>query len=73
MAVTKIRALQWIADTVDDLSKISDEKMGTECHVIKEAAEYMLMSTGEWVRQTPVSGGGGGVTITDPIWNELNK
>lgn len=68
MAVTKIRAFQWIADTIEDLKNISDERMGTECHVIKEAAEYMLMSTGEWVRQTP-----GNIGIANPIWNELNK
>ena len=52
MAYEKIRAFQYIADTLEDLKNIKNEKMGTECYVIKESAEYMLMSTGEWVKQT---------------------
>lgn len=57
MAFEKIRALQYIADTIEDLKNIKDFRIGTECHVIKEACEYMLMSTGEWIRQTPSSEG----------------
>lgn len=52
MAYKKVRAFQYIADTKADLKSISHEEMGTECHVIKDGAEYMLMSTGEWVKQT---------------------
>lgn len=55
MAFEKIRALQWIADTKEDLKNIKEKHIGAECRVIKEACEYMLMSTGEWVKQTPSS------------------
>ena len=59
MAYKKFRAFQYIADTKADLKAIpfSKEDMGTECLVIKEACEYILMSTGEWVRQSPISSG----------------
>ena len=62
MAFEKVRAYQYIADTVEDLKLIKENKIGLECYVIQEACEYKRMSTGEWVRQIPntTSGGGGG-------------
>lgn len=51
MAFEKVRALQYIADSKEDLKLIPDTRMGTECYVIKEACEYKLMSTGEWIKQ----------------------
>lgn len=53
MAFEKIRALQYIADTVADLKDIKETRMGADCYVIKEACEYKMMSTGEWIRQVP--------------------
>lgn len=53
MAFKKIRTDYYIADTITDLDQIKDRNMGIECQVIQEAALYCLMSTGEWVRQTP--------------------
>jgi hypothetical protein len=35
------------------LKNIKEKKMGVECFVIKEACEYKLMSTGEWIKQVP--------------------
>lgn len=60
MAFEKVRAFQYIADTVEDLSLIKEKKIGLECYVIQEACEYKRMSTGEWVRQIPNTSGGGG-------------
>ena len=60
MAFEKVRAYQYIADTKDDLKLIPEKRMGIECFVIKEASEYKLMSTGEWIKQTIATGGAGG-------------
>ena len=51
MAFKKIRNDGYIADTKEDLKLIREKDMGAEAYVIKEAAEYKLMSTGEWVKQ----------------------
>lgn len=59
MAFKKIRNDGYIADTKEDLKLIREKDMGAEVYVIKEAAEYKLMSTGEWVKQTPASAAGG--------------
>ena len=52
MAYKKVRTGQYMADTIEDLKKIPETEMGAECIVIKEACEYKLMSTGEWIKQT---------------------
>lgn len=50
----------YICDTAQDLVRISEREkdMGATCYVIKEACDYKLMSTGEWVKQaeTAVAG-----------------
>ena len=72
MAFEKVRAYQYIADTVDDLKNIKETRMGTDCYVIKEACEYKLMSTGEWIRQIPKSSGEDVVFVEEStIWDEL--
>ena len=57
MAFEKINALYYLADTKEDLQDILKLKnvMGLECYVIKEACEYKLMSTGEWIKQIPAN------------------
>lgn len=70
MAFEKVRPYQYIADTKEDLKNIKEKKMGVECFVIKEACEYKLMSTGEWIKQIPkgstVSGGeNGNIDLSD--------
>ena len=54
MAFEKLNGLYYLADTKEDLKEILkyNSKMGLECYVIKEACEYKLMSTGEWVKQS---------------------
>lgn len=57
MAFEKVRAFQYVADSIEDLAEIKESKMGTECYVIKEACEYKLKSDGNWVKQVPASSG----------------
>ena len=54
MAFEKLNGLYYLADTKEDLKEILkyNSKMGLECYVIKEACEYKLMSTGEWIKQS---------------------
>ena len=54
MAFEKLNGLYYLADTKEDLKDIFkyNSIMGLECYVIKEACEYKLMSTGEWIKQT---------------------
>ena len=63
MAFKKIRNDGYIADTKEDLLLINEKDLGAECYVIKEACEYKLMSTGEWIKQTRNSSGGSGADI----------
>ena len=64
MAIKKIRNDYYLIDTKEDLNSLRENDMGAQVYVIKEAAEYQLMSTGEWVKQTPtVSGSTGGAEI----------
>lgn len=58
MAFEKINSMYYMADTKEDLANITAKKMGIECFVIKEACEYKLMSTGEWVKQAQVTATG---------------
>lgn len=48
----------YICDTKEDLKNISETELGAECYIIKEGTTYLMMSTGEWVRQ------GGSVSIS---------
>lgn len=41
----------FICDTKEDLKSIPEPEFGAECYVIKDACEYLLMSTGEWIKQ----------------------
>lgn len=41
----------YICDTKEDLKTIPETDLGAECYIIKEAAQYLLMSDGQWVRQ----------------------
>ena len=64
MAFKKIRNDYYLIDTKEDLNSLREDDMGAQVYVIKEAAEYQLMSTGEWIKQTPaVSGSTGGAEI----------
>ena len=63
MAFERVRPLQYIADTKEDLKNIKENKIGIECYVIKEACEYKQMSTGEWIKQVPISAGSGNGNI----------
>jgi len=47
--IKKINPVYFLADTKEDLKAISAE-MGAECLVIKEACEYKMTSTGEWIK-----------------------
>ena len=57
MAYKKIRNDVYIADTKEDLNLIKEKDIGSVCEVIKEACDYKLMSTGEWVKQVPAASG----------------
>ena len=73
MAYEKVRNYQYVADTIEDLKKIPERKMGTECYVIKEACEYKLMSTGEWIKQVMSSTAPDSVVSELTIWSELSE
>lgn len=47
MAIKKIRNDYYLIDTKEDLNTLRENDMGAQVYVIKEAAEYQLMSTGE--------------------------
>lgn len=70
MAFKKIRNNGYICDTREDLKLIKEKDLGAECYVIKEAAEYKLMSTGEWVKQTVSSGGGADIDTSEFVTHE---
>lgn len=55
----------FICDTQDDLKSIPETEFGSECYVIKDACEYLLMSTGEWVKQIAAIEGNAQVDLTD--------
>lgn len=55
MAFRKISNMQFVADTKEDLVNIKNALLGAECFIVKEACEYKVMSTGEWVKQTTAS------------------
>lgn len=72
MAFEKVRPYQYICDTKDDLKNIPEKKMGVECFVIKEACEYMLMSSGEWIKQVINNSGnnGGNIDLSSYVTKE---
>lgn len=47
----------YICDTIEDLETISETELGAECYVIKNSAQYRLMSNGEWVKQVSTETG----------------
>ena len=61
----KIRSMEYIADTVEDLKELPHSAMGSTCYVIENAVNYMCNSKNEWIAQTKSSGGnsGGGADI----------
>lgn len=76
--IKKINSLYYLADTEEDLKNIKAE-MGCECFVIKEACEYKILSTGEWIKQGhPMVIPEGDVDLTDyakvddlPTWKNI--
>lgn len=48
-----------ICDTIEDLRTATNISMGSTCYVIATAETYMANSTGQWVRQTLSTNGGG--------------
>lgn len=60
MAYKKTKNDGYLADTREDLKLIDEKDMGAEAFIIKEASKYKLMSTGEWVKQTPTSANSNG-------------
>ena len=61
----KIRSMEYIADTVEDLKELPHSAMGSTCYVIENAVNYMCNSKNEWIAQTTSSGdnSGGGADI----------
>ena len=61
----KIRSMEYIADTVEDLKELPQSAMGSTCYVIENAVNYMCNSKNEWIAQTKSSSGnsGGGADI----------
>ena len=61
----KIRSMEYIADTVEDLKELPQSAMGSTCYVIENAVNYMCNRKNEWIAQTKSSGGnsGGGADI----------
>lgn len=65
MAYKRISAVYFLADSKNDLKNIPTPKMGAECFVIKDACEYKVTSTGEWVKQSiATSSSGESVDLT---------
>ena len=52
MALKRISAVYYLADTAKDLESITNLQMGSECFVIEEACEYKITSEGKWVNQS---------------------
>lgn len=55
MALKRISAVYYLADTAKDLESITNLQMGSECFVIEEACEYKITSEGKWVNQSKSS------------------
>lgn len=57
MALKRISAVYYLADTAKDLESITNLQMGSECFVIEEACEYKITSEGKWINQSKSSSG----------------
>lgn len=57
MALKRISAVYYLADTAKDLESITNLQMGSECFVIEEACEYKITTEGKWVNQSKSSSG----------------
>lgn len=53
----KIRSLEYLADTVEDLKELPKSTMGSTCYVISNATNYMCNSQNEWIPQNQNSNG----------------
>lgn len=63
----KIKTDKYIADTYADLKTIDEKDIGASCYVIKEACEYQLLSTGEWIKQSNFSTTSSNVDLSNCI------
>ena len=68
----KIRSMEYIADTVEDLKDLPHSAMGSTCYVIENAVNYMCNSKNEWIAQTKPSGGNSGGADID-LSNYMTK
>ena len=68
----KIRSMEYIADTVEDLKELPHSAMGSTCYVIENAVNYMCNSKNEWIAQTKSSGGNSGGADID-LSNYMTK
>ena len=68
----KIRSMEYIADTVEDLKELPQSAMGSTCYVIENAVNYMCNSKNEWIAQTKSSGGNSGGADID-LSNYMTK
>lgn len=75
MAFERINNMYFMADSQEDLQKLPEVKMGTECFVIKDACEYKVTSDGEWINQTAIknSQGSGSTTTAPDLSNYVTK
>ncbi len=61
----KIRSMEYIADTVEDLKELPQSAMGSTCYVIENAINYMCNSKNEWIAQNkPANNGSTGGAVT---------
>lgn len=51
MALKKVKAHSYIADARKDLRDIEEIELGARCYVVREAALYEQLSSGEWIKQ----------------------
>jgi hypothetical protein len=68
----KIRSMEYISDTVEDLKELPHSAMGSTCYVIENAVNYMCNSKNEWIAQTKSSGGNSGGADID-LSNYMTK
>ena len=45
----KIRSIEYIADTKEDLVNLPKSPMGSTCYIISESTKYMCNSKNEWI------------------------
>lgn len=59
----KIRSMEYLADTKEDLQDIPKSPMGSTCFVIAESITYMCNSKNEWVALKSSSSNSGSGSI----------